>query len=145
MIDENRLIESLEKWRDEAHPLESDIITDVIGLVEDQPKVGEWIPCSERLPEAKGFYMDTLHAFAMGEANRHRELKVFDWDRTGGAIYANGEPVIDSYTFLASTWATPVIDLDGEIIPCYKMQQEVPDWSSDTKWPQSSLNILKGV
>lgn len=111
--------------------------------------------------------MDTLFAFAMGEANRHKELKVFDWDRaaqlikekqpevaeaglagdwewTGGTIYENGEPVTDSYTFLASTWATPEIDLDGEIIPCYKMQHEVLDWGSDTKWPQSALNILRG-
>ena len=27
---------------------------------------------------------------------------------------------------------------------CYKMQSEVPDWGSDTKWLPSALNILKG-
>lgn len=112
--------------------------------------------------------MDTLFAFMMGEANRHRELMVFDWDKaaqlikenhpeiagaglsgdwewTGDIIYANGKPVYESCPYLASTWATPELELDGEIIPCYKMQHEVPDWGCYTKWPQSALNILKGA
>lgn len=111
--------------------------------------------------------MNTLSAFAMGEANRNRELMIFDWNKaaelikdrnpsiaeaglrgdwewTGGTIYENGSPVLDSYTYLASIWAVPEIDLDGKIIPCYKMQSEVPNWDSETKWPQSALNILKG-
>ncbi len=111
--------------------------------------------------------MNTLSAFIMGELNRNREPMVFDWNKaaelikdrnpsiaiaglradwewTSGTIYENGSPVLDSYTFLASTWAVPEIDLDGEIIPCYKMLSEVPNWDSDTKWPQSALNILKG-
>lgn len=111
--------------------------------------------------------MNTLTAFIMGEANRGKELMVFDWNKaaelilerkskeasadlrgdwewTGGTIYENGSPVTDSYTYLSSTWAVPEIELDGDIVPCYKMQSEVPDWGSDTKWPQSALNILKG-
>ena len=28
-------------------------------MVEKQPKVGEWIPCTERLPEEAGFYIVT--------------------------------------------------------------------------------------
>lgn len=110
--------------------------------------------------------MDSMSAFAKGEANRHRELMVFDWDKaaclikenmpekasaglsgdwewTGGTIFKDGEPKHDSYTFLASTWATPELYLDGTLIECYKMQSEAPDWNSDTKWPESSLNILK--
>ena len=111
--------------------------------------------------------MDTMSAFAMGEANRGRELKVFDWDKaaklikesgckiasaglhsdwdsTGGTIFADGKPDMDSYTYLTSTWATPEIDLDGDVRDCYKKQSEVPDWNSGTKWPDSSLAILKG-
>ncbi len=110
--------------------------------------------------------MDTLSAFAMGLANRNRESMVFDWDKaaelikeykpktamaglrgdwewTGGTIYENGEPVLDSYTWLSSTWATPEIDLDGEVIECYKMESHVPNWDSDTKWPESAVAILK--
>ncbi len=109
--------------------------------------------------------MDTLKAFAMGEANRGKELMVFDWDKaakriaevhpviasaglksdwewTGGEIFRDGEPVMDEYTYLASTWATPELDMDGEVEPCYRMQSEVPEWSYDTKWPYSALKIL---
>lgn len=25
---------------------------------------------------------------------------------------------------------------------CYRMKHEVPHWNSDTKWPQSALDIL---
>lgn len=50
MIDEKKLIEILKEWADSVLPLESDIVTDVIGVVEEQPQIGEWMPCSERLP-----------------------------------------------------------------------------------------------
>ena len=110
--------------------------------------------------------MNTIAAFAMGEAYRGNEQKVFDWDKaarlikerkpgyayvflamdrewTGGCIYEDGEPFYNAYTYLASTWAIPKIDMDGVEIPCYRMQHEVPDWNSGTKWPESALKILK--
>ncbi len=110
--------------------------------------------------------MDTMKAFAMGEATRGQELKVFDWDKaakliaerratyaeaglardwdyTGGAILRDGEPYSESYTYLASTWATPQLEVDDETIDCYRMASEVPGWDSDTKWPPSALAILK--
>ncbi len=116
--------------------------------------------------------MDTMAAFAMGEANRGKEQKVFDWDKaaeiirdkkpvmaiaglkedmewTSGKIYQDGEPVITDYTYLASTWATPVIIAmetesteDFEVIPCYRMAHEVPHWGAETKWPTSAMDIL---
>ena len=109
--------------------------------------------------------MNTEMAFMMGMANRGKELMVFDWDKaaqlikehkpesafaylysdaewTGGTIYEDGEIVTDSYTYLASTWATPMLDLDGDEYECYKMQHEVPEWGSDTKWPESARKIL---
>ena len=108
--------------------------------------------------------MNTIQAFANGEANRHKELMVFDWDKaarlikdrnpkeasasladdweyTGGTIYEDGKTVKE-YTHLASTWATPKIDIDGDISDCFKMQSEVPDWDASTKWPESALDIL---
>lgn len=110
--------------------------------------------------------MDNAIAFKMGEANRHKELMVFDWDKaaklikesdaqyacaglrsdwewTGGVIFNENKPVFDDDTYLASTWAVPELELNGEIIECYKMQSETPNWDSDTKWPESALNILK--
>lgn len=108
--------------------------------------------------------MDTMQAFMMGEMNRGKEMMVFDWDKaariiaerkpkqaeaglrgdwewTGGTIYEDGKPVFDDYTYLASTWATPELDIDGEIIDCYMMESKT-EWNAYTKWPESALNIL---
>ena len=84
--------------------------------------------------------MDTYSAFAMGEAHRNGRTMVFDWRKaatllkergatdasaglrgdwgyTGGSILEDGTPVEkdDTYTYLASTWATPEIDIEGHI------------------------------
>jgi hypothetical protein len=113
--------------------------------------------------------MDSLKAFAMGEANRNRELMVFDWDQaarlirerkpsqasaglagdweyTGGPIYADGKPIPagETYTYLASTWAKPELDLDGSTSPCFRMASQTPGWDSGTYWPASALLILAG-
>lgn len=32
-------------------------INSIIDIINEQPKVGEWIPCSERLPEEDGIYI----------------------------------------------------------------------------------------
>jgi len=109
--------------------------------------------------------MDTMQAFAMGQANRSKELMVFDWDKaaalirergaqiasaglsgdwdwTGGPIYEDGAPDTESYTYLASTWATPEIEIDGKTVDCFLMQSETPGWDASTKWPESALHIL---
>ena len=67
-----------------------------------------------------------------------------DWEYTGDEIFTNGQPNTDSFTYLSSTWATPEIEIDGDIMDCYIMQSESPngEWDSDTKWPESALNIL---
>lgn len=107
--------------------------------------------------------MDTLSAFGMGEANRGREAMVFDWEEaerrikasgtqnataglrgdwewTGGPILENGRRLSadESYTYLASTWAEPELDLcqgDGPE-PCYRMRSQTPGWGATTRWPQ---------
>lgn len=109
--------------------------------------------------------MDTMATFAMGEANRGKPLMVFDWDKaarlikeagaknasaglagdwgyTGGEILVDGEIPDDSYCYLASTWATPELEIDGMRQDCYRMEDEVPDWDSGTFWPESAREIL---
>lgn len=111
--------------------------------------------------------MDTLAAFAMGEANRGKALMVFDWNRaaeliaerkpavasaglsgdweyTGGRIYEGGKPVPEhaTYTYLASTWATPELDMDGETVPCFLMEGETDGWDATTYWPESAAKFL---
>lgn len=65
-----------------------------------------------------------------------------DWEYTGGIIFEDGKPVMDYYTYLASTWATPELIMDGDIVECYRMNHEVPGWNHATKWPKSALDIL---
>jgi hypothetical protein len=111
--------------------------------------------------------MDSIDAFLMGQANRHRELRVFDWVKaaeiirernpeqaiaglqddmewTAGTIWNNGLPTPkeETYTYLASTWATPILEIDGEEIPCFKMQSETPGWDSSTYWPEEARAAL---
>ena len=121
--------------------------------------------------------MDTLSAFVMGEVNRDKPLRVFDWDKaarilrernatfadaglegdweyTGGAIPKNGDPVPaeETYTYLASTWATPILDIDGEEIACWRYDYETPgydpasghgEWDAATYWPESALRMFR--
>lgn len=114
--------------------------------------------------------MDTAMAVLRGEANRGQEKMVFDWDKaarlikdespsecsaglsgdwhfTGGDIYLNGKPVDDedTYVYLASTWATPQISIDGVLQDCFKMESETESWGSDTYWPDSALKILESL
>lgn len=110
--------------------------------------------------------MNTLAAFAMGAATRNNPMRVFDWDKaatyiktegiteayagleedwewTAGKILTNGEPIFDEYTFLASTWATPVLYTPNGAVECWSYESECP-FESDSKWPQSALDILGG-
>ena len=63
MINEKRLIEELTGLATSNETMgyltAFDVVQDCIGIVEKQPKVGEWIPCSERLPDKAGFYVVT--------------------------------------------------------------------------------------
>ena len=55
MIDEKKLIAEIrekiypERYGERCNPL--DVIYGILQVINEQPKVGEWIPCSERLPE----------------------------------------------------------------------------------------------
>jgi hypothetical protein len=70
-----------------------------------------------------------------------------DWNYTGGTIFENGKPVLDSYTYLASNWAIPtlILSYDGEDqqqIECWLYQSDCR-FTSDSKWDSVSLSIFK--
>lgn len=117
--------------------------------------------------------MDTQRAVMMAQANTGNPIMVFDWHQaarlikerkpktvraglssdwewTGGYILKDGEPVLQKdgsgRPYLASNWATPEIEIDGEIISCMKLKHEPPEpgeWDAETQWPESALEILK--
>ena len=96
--------------------------------------------------------MNSLLAYERGKANRGEKLMVFDWEKaarlikdskcttasaglsedwewTGGSIFKNGKPVNkeDTYTYLASTWAIPELDINGKVISCFRMESETEE------------------
>ena len=110
--------------------------------------------------------MRTEMAFAMGDLHRNDPLMVFDWDKaahilaernpdealaglqddyeyTAGVIWRKCMPVRNEYTYLASTWAHPMLIIGCEEIECWRYKSEVPEWNSETKWPKSAIDIIK--
>lgn len=69
-----------------------------------------------------------------------------DWDWTGGDILRDGKPIPreETYTYLASTWATPELDIGNGPEPCFKLQDKTPGWDSGTYWPPEALAIMAG-
>ena len=111
--------------------------------------------------------MDTMTAYAMGAASRTKECMVFDWDKaarlivergavsasaglagdwewTGDKILSHGKPDEDCGAYLASTWATPELEIDGDTVECFRMASDTPGWHANTRWPESALAILAG-
>lgn len=58
MIDEKKLIEKLDRlekiasnYRPDVAHVCTNLLCEITDFINEQPKVGEWIPCSERLPK----------------------------------------------------------------------------------------------
>lgn len=111
--------------------------------------------------------MDTMSAYsrAMAAKAAGNKFKTFDWDKaaelivekgvtrasaglsqdwewTGGLIFENGKPVPeeDTYVYLHSIWATPELDIGGQLIDCWKYSDD----PGHEYWPESALKILGG-
>lgn len=66
MIDEKKLIEKLNRLESIVADYRSDVrqgylnlICEIKDFVNEQPRVNQWIPCSERLPEANQMVLAT--------------------------------------------------------------------------------------
>lgn len=70
MISRQKLMEDIKKWQKEAEPEEARVMGDIICLIEDQPPADQWIPCSERLPEASGYYEVTVEEIVVDGIER---------------------------------------------------------------------------
>lgn len=57
MIDEKKLIEEIEKIDLHGRMKEYAGLCAAVDIIKNQPKAGEWIPCSERLPVESGTYI----------------------------------------------------------------------------------------
>ena len=105
MIDEKKLIAEIrEKIRPESFGEQCnslDVIYAMLQLIDEQPKVGEWIPCSERLPEEV----------------RAIEVTMYDGSRAIGHYYKRLEAWFDSINDGAIdviAWKEPSEPWEGE-------------------------------
>lgn len=92
MIDEIRLAES-SLWYTEQSEKEgvyckgwNDCNRDWIDEIKKMPKLGEWIPCSERLPEERGNYLATIKVEA-------GTFVIYVWFGEEGWIDGYSEPI----------------------------------------------------
>lgn len=96
MIDEKKLIEDIEKEIEFAMKCNMPAMVagmrQIASVIEEQPKIGEWIPCSERLPELHRVDMQSEEEYYMisdsviitdGERISVSEYEVDDGDREG--------------------------------------------------------------
>lgn len=100
MIDEKKLIEVLKSNMNRNGHIFIDLET-LIRMIENMPKVGEWIPCSERLPD---------------EA-RAIEVTMYDGNRAIGHFYKRMESWFDSInggTIDVIAWKEPSEPWEGE-------------------------------
>lgn len=66
-----------------------------------------------------------------------------DWEYTSVHIFKDGRIVLKTDTYLASTWATPMLKIGDEIVECFKMKSETPGWDSSTYWPLEAVIELE--
>lgn len=88
MIDEKKLIEDLKEYAHLSAVDSVDTIKVAIKIAEIQPKVGDWITCSERLPDERGTYIVNAienHMVHVTFAKWMPRMK--KWNLTGSRYY----------------------------------------------------------
>lgn len=99
MIDEKKLIKDLEEWKNESPDTEEEsiwnnAINQCIREVNRQPKVGEWIPVEEGLPEEHEI-VDITYVSEIYEYKDDGDI--FYIERVTGTAYYKDEKWFDEY------------------------------------------------
>lgn len=90
MIDEKKLIAEIrekiipEKFGERCNSL--DVIYAMLQLIDEQPKVGEWIPCSERLPKEARAVEVTMYDGSRAIGHYYKRLEAWFDSINDGAI-----------------------------------------------------------
>lgn len=105
------------------------------------------------------------NAILKGMVSRGNRVKVFDWDKaidillekdpilayaglkedmgwTCGVIWRDGKPNIPSGSYLSSTWATPIIEMDDISVECWSWEDEC-EYNSGSTWTPELIEKLK--
>ena len=84
MIDERKLIEDIKGWQEDIHDNEYDakkydfVFERIYEMAEEQPRVGEWIPCGKEKPRG-GENIATVKWYDRTVEVVHAYYDGFDW------------------------------------------------------------------
>lgn len=110
MIDEKKLIAEIrekiypEKFGERCNSL--DVIYAILQLIDEQPKVNEWIPCSENLPDP----YESVLVTAKMEGDSHS--LTYQGARTGCAFELSG--VKNPEEYIVTAWQPEPEPWEGE-------------------------------
>lgn len=104
-----------------------ELLDRILNASQEQRKTFDWDEAAKRIKQT----MPKIAAAGLTE----------DWPWTAGVIWTDGKPVFDEYTWLSSTWATPVLSMDGVEQECW-VPGDQTQWDHETKWPKSALDII---
>ena len=105
MIDEKILLKALRGFyeREQEYKLVSDekgihyepqtgLIDEIIKYVQKMPKVGEWIPCSERLPKYTSNYLVTVMIGSPFGSYKEVRSAIYN-TKTGWCVYESADEI----------------------------------------------------
>lgn len=96
MIDEKKLIEYINNMSDECNLFRwrsaKKIKEGLRDIIQRQPQIGGWIPCSERLPNESGSYLVTT--YSNGISQYISDIDYFVYNGMPDGYWVNGEDVI---------------------------------------------------
>lgn len=102
MIDEKGLVNEIKNWikTDRFEDYSAGyILSDVIEEINKMPKVGEWIPCSERLPDPEDDVIVTCkscHTEKKYISTGYRSCKTGEWNHFSDDVIA-WQPLPEPY------------------------------------------------
>lgn len=101
-------------------------------------KVFDWAKAAKLITEhcMIGSYFDTKKIVEAGLME--------DWSCTSGPVFSKGNIVEeeDTYTYLSSSWATPILDIDGEEHECWVYATET-EHDEDSYWPEDARKEIE--
>lgn len=103
MIDEKKLIAEIEDvfCADCTKCQGSCRFGELVETILRQPKIGEWIPCNERLPEKSGYYLyfaaDAYGGLQDGVGVSYYQHKVKKWKKVYTPRVTHWQPLPEPY------------------------------------------------
>ena len=92
MIDEKRLIKECEE--------RLLVGTNVIKMIEEQPKISEWIPIAEKLPEPGGYILLSFENYTLTDIGRYEK----DEDGSGAFYLGDEDESCASINLFVNAW-----------------------------------------